>query len=233
MFFRILVKNSIRLDKNSIAFKVLSYLVQKGFDKFILILKDEKSTFLKKYISLLLGILKRKEILQKFNLAKQEVENCLNLTEFVNVIQSESMKSYNNKLFFFVLLFFSEFVTENDQIISEEIKKYLKEKEIKNFYEMLEKEKLKNKKEECNENKKSEDKTEKCNDELENKKNINEIIIEDKGKNEIADDFSNHLIQNTDDSSTVEKKSQDQIQNPIILLQVKIENTFQKKKSFI
>ena len=226
MFFRILVKNSI-------AFKVLSYLVQKGFDKFILILKDEKSTFLKKYISLLLGILKRKEILQKFNLAKQEVENCLNLTEFVNVIQSESMKSYNNKLFFFVLLFFSEFVTENDQIISEEIKKYLKEKEIKNFYEMLEKEKLKNKKEECNENKKSEDKTEKCNDELENKKNINEIIIEYKGKNEIADDFSNHLIQNTDDSSTVEKKSQDQIQNPIILLQVKIENTFQKKKSFI
>ena len=108
------------------------------------------------------------------------------------------MKS-NNKLFCFVLLFFPKFVKENDQIISEE-KKYLKEEEISNFYNMLDKEILKkkseDKKEECNDglgNKKIEDGKEDCNG-LENKKNKNEIIIEGKEKNEIGDDFSNHLI---------------------------------------
>jgi len=208
MFFRILVKNSIRLDKNSIAFKVLSYLIQQGFDLFVNILKDDKSTSLKKYISLLLGILKKKEIWENINLTKQEVENCLNLTQFFNAMKS--MKS-NNKLFCFVLLFFPKFVKENDQIISEEIKKYLNKKEITNFYEMLDKKILKNKKsedkkEECNENKKNEDKKEECNDGLENKKNKNETVIQGKEKNEIEDDFSNHLILNRDDSSNVEKK---------------------------
>ena len=211
MFFRILVKNSIRLDKNSIAFKVLSYLIQQGFDLFVNILKDDKSTSLKKYISLLLGILKKKEIWENINLTKQEVENCLNLTQFFNAMKS--MKS-NNKLFCFVLLFFPKFVKENDQIISEEIKKYLNKKEITNFYEMLDKKILKNKKsedkkEECNdglENKKIEDKKEECNDGLENKKNINEMVIEGKEKNEITDDISNHLILNRDDSSNIEKK---------------------------
>jgi len=246
LFFRILVKNSIRLDKNSIEFKVLSHFIQKGFDLFVNILKAKKVTTLKEYVSLLLDFLiEKKEILKKFNLTNQVVENCLNLTEFVNVMQSKSMKSKKNILFFFVLLFFSKFVKENDQIIYEEIKNYLKENEIKKFYKKLEKEKLKkeecnenkkseDKKEECNENKKSEDKKEECNenknnedkkeecnenknnedkkkecnDELENKNNINEIVIEEKEKEkkDIVDDFSNHLMQNTDDSSTVEKK---------------------------
>ena len=62
MFFLILVKNSIRLDKNSIAFKVLSYLIQQHFDSFVNILKDYKSTSLKKYISSLLHILKEKHL---------------------------------------------------------------------------------------------------------------------------------------------------------------------------
>ena len=220
LIFRILVKNSIRLDKNSIEFKVLSHFIQKGFDLFVDILKAKKVTTLKEYVSLLLDFLiEKKEILEKFNLTNQVVENCLNLTEFVNVMQSKSMKSKKNILFFFVLLFFSKFVKENDQIIYEEIKNYLKENEIKKFYKKLEKEKLK--KEECNENKKSEDKKEECNenkknedkkkeynDELENKNNINEIVIEEKEKEkkDIAEDFSNHLMLNTDDSSTVEKK---------------------------
>ena len=50
MFFLILVKNSIRLDKNSISFKLLSYLIQQGFDSFVNILKDDKSISLKQYI---------------------------------------------------------------------------------------------------------------------------------------------------------------------------------------
>ena len=123
MLFLILVKNLI-------SFKVLSYLIQQGFDPFVNILKDYKSTSLKRYISSLLVILKEKSIWEIFNLTKQKVENCLNLTQFFNVMKS--MKS-NNKLFCFVLLFFPKFVKENDQIISEEIKKYLKEEEISNF----------------------------------------------------------------------------------------------------
>ena len=78
----------------------------------------------------MLDILKEKNIWEIFNLTKQEVENCLNLTQFFNVMKS--MKS-NNKLFCFVLLFFPKFVKEKKQIISEEIKKYLKEEEISNY----------------------------------------------------------------------------------------------------
>mgnify|MGYP006873054096 CR=1 FL=1 len=85
MFFRILVKNSIRLDKNSITFKVLSHLIQNGFDLFVSILKDKKSTSFKEYISLLLNILSEKNIWEKYNLTNQEVENCLNITQFIKV----------------------------------------------------------------------------------------------------------------------------------------------------
>ena len=77
------------------------------------------------------------------------------------------------------------------------------------------KKKSKDKKEECNdglENKNIEDGKEECNwIENKKKKKKKKIVIEGKGKNEITDDFSNQIIQNTDYSSTLEKKSQDQI----------------------
>ena len=120
-----------------------------------------------------------------------------------------------NKLFYFVLLFFPKFVKENDQIISEEIKQYLKEKQITKFYKMFDEEILKNKKiedekEECNglENKKIEDEKVEGNG-FERKKIENEILIEGSEKDEITDNFASHLIQNKDDSSTLEKKSRD------------------------
>ena len=207
--FLILVKNSIRLDKNSISFKVLSYFIQQGFDLFVSILKEKKSTSFKKYISLLLNILKKKNIGEKLHLNNQEVENSLNLTQFIKVFDKMKL---TNKMVCFVLLFFRKFVEEKDPIILEEIKQYITDKEIPNFYKMFDEEILKNKKTE-------EEKAEgtgfgkkKIEDEkaeghgFENKTNEDEKIIEGNEKYEITDDFSNHLIQNTDDSSTLEKK---------------------------
>jgi hypothetical protein len=43
-FFCKLIKTSLRLDKDSILFKALSYFIQKGFDEFIKVLKDSKVT---------------------------------------------------------------------------------------------------------------------------------------------------------------------------------------------
>ena len=109
----------------------------------LLIFWKTTNQLLLKNIFIIDGYRKRKEHLEIFNLTEQKVENCLNLNQFFNIMKS--MKS-NNKLFCFVLLFFPKFDKENDQIISKEIKKYLKEEETSNFYNMLDKEILKKKK---------------------------------------------------------------------------------------
>ena len=208
-FFLILVKHSIRLDNNSISFKVLSYFIQQGFDLFITILKQKKSTSLKKFIALLLNILKQKNIVEKLHLSNQEVENSLNLTQFIKVVGNMKL---TNKIACFVLLFFRKLVEEKDQIILEEIKQYITDNEIPNFYKMYDEEILKNKKTEeekaeGNEFEKKKNETEKLEDNgFENKTNEDEKVIEGNEKYEITEDFSNHLIQNTDDSSTLEKK---------------------------
>jgi len=193
-FFLILVKNSIRLDKNTIIFKALSYFIPEGFDIFISILKDKnKSTSFKKFNSLLLKTLNSKNIGDAFQINKNEVEKSLNLTQFRKVV--EKMQSVNKNIYF-VLLFFRKFVEEKDQIIHEEIKKFIKDREIKRFYDMFDEEILiyKNNKDEKTKG-----------NEIENKEGEN--IIEVKEKNEIKEDCSNHLIQNTDDSSNLEKKN--------------------------
>lgn len=56
-FFKIMIRNSIRLEQDSILFRTLSYFIRKGFDLFISVLKSDKVTSKKELNQLLLEVL--------------------------------------------------------------------------------------------------------------------------------------------------------------------------------
>ena len=72
-FFQLLIKNSLKLDINSILFKSLSYFIQNGFDLFINVLKSDKVTTKKEFNNLLLGVLDTVEIGKKFKYLKEKL----------------------------------------------------------------------------------------------------------------------------------------------------------------
>ena len=73
-FFFIIIKGSIRLNRDSILFKALSYFIQKGFDYFISSLKTEETITPLKVSKELFSILNEEKIAKFFNLDKMEVE---------------------------------------------------------------------------------------------------------------------------------------------------------------
>ena len=60
--FYILIENSVKMDNNSIFFKVLVYFLQNGFDLFITTLISEKSIPENEFIEQLLNILDLKRL---------------------------------------------------------------------------------------------------------------------------------------------------------------------------
>jgi len=143
--FHIMIKNSIRLDKDSILFKSLSYFIQKGFDLFISALKAEEVVSAKQFNKFLLDMLNSENIEKNFNLNEGDVENCLKLIKFKKAMKKVK---FANKIVCFILLFFRKFVEEKDKIIIEEINKYIKEKDISDFYSMYDEGVQKNKEDE-------------------------------------------------------------------------------------
>ena len=137
-FFQLLIKNSLKLDINSILFKSLSYFIQNGFDLFINVLKSDKVTTKKEFNNLLLGVLDTVEIGKKFKIFGGEIENTLNIKEFKKAMTKVKFK---NKIMCFIMFFFRKFIQEEkDQILLEEIKKYIEEKNISSFYQKLDEE---------------------------------------------------------------------------------------------
>ena len=138
IFFQLLIKNSLKLDINSILFKSLSYFIQNGFDLFINVLKSDKVTTKKEFNNLLLGVLDTVEIGKKFKIFEGEIENKLSIKEFKKAMTKLKFK---NKIMCFIMFFFRKFIEEEkDPILLEEIKKYIEEKNISSFYQKLDKE---------------------------------------------------------------------------------------------
>ena len=171
--FHIMIKNSIRLDKDSILFKALSYFIQKGFDLFISALKAEDVVSKKQFNKSLLDMLNSENIEKFFNLSEGDVEKCLKLVQFKKVMKKVK---FTNKIVCFILLFFRKFIEEKDKIIIEEISQYVKEKDINDFYSMY------------NEGQKNKE---------------DEKVIENNDKNENKDDIlePNKIAQKADNSS--------------------------------
>jgi hypothetical protein len=171
--FHIMIKNSIRLDKDSILFKALSYFIQKGFDLFISALKAEEVVSKKQFNKSLLDMLNSENIEKYFNLSEGDVEKCLKLVQFKKVMKKVK---FTNKIVCFILLFFRKFIEEKDKIIIEEISQYVKEKDINDFYSMY------------NEGQKNKE---------------DEKVIENNNKNENKDDLlePNKIAQKIDNSS--------------------------------
>ena len=171
--FHIMIKNSIRLDKDSILFKALSYFIQKGFDLFISALKAEEVVSKKQFNKSLLDMLNSENIEKYFNLSEGDVEKCLKLVQFKKVMKKVK---FTNKIVCFILLFFRKFIEEKDKIIIEEISQYVKEKDINDFYNMY------------NEGEKNKE---------------DEKVIENNDKNENKDDIlePNKIAQKADNSS--------------------------------
>lgn len=171
--FHIMIKNSIRLDKDSILFKALSYFIQKGFDLFISALKAEEVVSKKQFNKSLLDMLNSENIEKYFNLSEGDVEKCLKLVQFKKVMKKVK---FTNKIVCFILLFFRKFIEEKDKIIIEEISQYIKEKDINDFYSMY------------NEGQKNKE---------------DEKVIENNDKNENKDDIlePNKIAQKADNSS--------------------------------
>ena len=171
--FHIMIKNSIRLDKDSILFKALSYFIQKGFDLFISALKAEEVVSKKQFNKSLLDMLNSENIEKYFNLSEGDVEKCLKLVQFKKVMKKVKFK---NKIVYLILLLFSKFIEEKDKIIIEEISQYVKEKDINDFYSMY------------NEGQKNKE---------------DEKVIENNDKNENKDDIlePNKIAQKVENSS--------------------------------
>ena len=165
-FFKIMIRNSIRLEQDSILFRTLSYFIRKGFDLFISVLKSDKVTSKKKLNQLLLEVLDTAKIEDDFNINKGEIEKALNIAEFKKAMSNVKFK---NKIMCFVLLFFRKFIQENDKIILGDLKDILTENNISNFYEKYDKEITKKNKQEDAKISEEIDKNEIKDDLLENK----------------------------------------------------------------
>jgi len=132
-----MIRNSIRLELDSLLLKTPSYFIRKGFGLFISVLKSDKVTTKKEFNNLLLNVLDSSKIEDDFSINKGEVEKALNIAEFKIAMSNVKFK---NKIMCFVLLFFRKFIQENDKIILGDLKDVLTENNISNFYEKYDKE---------------------------------------------------------------------------------------------
>ena len=140
-FFIIIIKNSIRMNRDSILFKALSYFIKEGFDHFISTLKIDKIITLPKFMSGLFSKVNEKKIAKSFNLDKIEVETELKLITLKKALKDKKF-NLKQKLGGYIFLFFRDFIEQKDEEIKVEIFKYIKEKDWNGFYERYEKFKI-------------------------------------------------------------------------------------------
>ena len=202
-FFFIIIKNSIRMNRDSILFKALSYFIKEGFDFFISSLKTDKIVTPPKFISGLFSKINEKKIAKYFNLDKREVENELKLTTLKKA-GKEKKFNVKQKIGCYIFLFFRNFIEKNDKEIKVELFKYISEKDWNSFYKVYE------------EFKRYDDFDRKLND-IFDKENSNQNEINGKnivGNNQISQNKEKNMIllekeaqENPEDSQNSEIKS--------------------------
>lgn len=136
--FFILIENSIRIDQNTILYKVLTYFIKNGFDLFIQTMKAEKKISVSEFKKQLLDLFDSEKIAKSLNLESKEVEKELNITPFKKAFNRIKL-TYIQKVACFILLFFRKFVQEKDEAINIELYKYIKKDKINQFYELFDK----------------------------------------------------------------------------------------------
>ena len=141
-FFFLLVKNSIRMNADTVLFKALSYFIQEGFKFFISSLKTEKIITPPEFIKQLFLKIDEEKIAEYFAIDKLEVEKELKLNTLKKVIKKMKFKKFKQKFGCHLFLFFRNFVEQNDKEITNELYKYIKEKDWVSFYEIYEKYKI-------------------------------------------------------------------------------------------
>lgn len=134
LFF--IIENSIKMNKSTMTFKVLIYFLKNCFNLFVSFLKDEKNKDRKEFIKELYKIININKISESLKLDKEEVKKELNVTVFIKMTNKKSVK-FSCKIYYILLLFFREY--QNDKNIKEKLNKYIKEKDIKAFYDEYDK----------------------------------------------------------------------------------------------
>lgn len=140
-FFFLLVKYSIRMNADNVLFKALSYFIQEGFNFFISSLKSDKIITLPEFIKQLFLKINEEKIAEYFAIDKLEVEKELKLNTLKKAIKEKKFK-FKQKFGCYIFLFFRNFVEQNDKEITNELYKYIKEKDWVSFYEIYEKYKI-------------------------------------------------------------------------------------------
>ena len=131
MFF-FLIENSIKMDKNTIAFKTLIYFLVNGFRLFVSSLKEEKNKDKNVFLKELYKIISIKNISESLKLEKKNVKKELNINVFIKIINKKKL-GFKNKIYYIFLLFFKNY--QNDKNIKEQLNKYISENNIKEYYD--------------------------------------------------------------------------------------------------
>ena len=140
-FFFLLVKYSIRMNADNVLLKALSYFIQEGFIFFISSLKSDEIITPPKFINQLFLKIDEEKIAEYFAIDKLELEKELKLNTLKKAMKEKNFK-FKQKFGCYLFLFFRNFIEQNDKEITNEIYKYIKEKDWASFYEIYEKYKI-------------------------------------------------------------------------------------------
>ena len=133
----ILAINSIRIQDKQELSKILSLVFSEAFDIFISTLKEEKSVSFSEFQKKIFNLLDIDNISKSLNLEASEVTKVLDITQYKKVIKKFNKKPH--KLSFIILMFYRDFIENNDSNICDELNKFLKANEISEFYKMYDK----------------------------------------------------------------------------------------------
>ena len=140
-FFFLLVKYSIRMNADTVLFKALSYFIQEGFNFFISSLKSDENVAPPIFIKQLFLKINEEKIAEYFAIDKLELEKELKLNTLKKAMKEKNFK-FKQKFGCYLFLFFRNFVEQNDKEITNELYKYIKEKDWVSFHEIYEKYKI-------------------------------------------------------------------------------------------
>ena len=133
----ILAINSIRIQDKQELSQILSLVFSEAFDIFISTLEAKESVSFSEFQKKIFNLLDIDKISKSLNLEASEVTKVLDITQYKKVIKKFNKKPH--KLSFIILMFYRDFIENNDSNICDELNKFLKANEISEFYKMYDK----------------------------------------------------------------------------------------------
>ena len=133
----ILAINSIRIQDKQELSQILSLVFSEAFDIFISTLEAKESVSFSGFQKKIFNLLDIDKISNSLNLEASEVTKVLDITQYKKVIKKFNKKPH--KLSFIILMFYRDFIENNDSNICDELNKFLKANEISEFYKMYDK----------------------------------------------------------------------------------------------